>query len=158
MSSDARASLVDEIGRLIMRWQDATREFDEVVGERLGLSSVEMRCLGFLYAGPQPAGAVARVVGLTPAAVTSLIDRLEARRLVKRCKNPEDRRQVEVRLTAVAIKATTRYYEPIAKEGAALLATKSIAELKSLVAFFAEALALQQHHADQMRPKKEPRT
>ena len=147
MSSDAHKNIIDAIGRLVMRWQDATRAFDDAVGERLDLGSVEMQCLGFLYDGPQPAGAIARAVGLTPAAVTSLVDRLEARKLVERCKNPEDRRQVRVRLTAAAIKATAKYYGPIAEEGAALLAARSNAELENLKAFFADALALQQRHA-----------
>jgi DNA-binding MarR family transcriptional regulator len=154
MSRDTRKNLIEGIGRLVMRWQDATRAFDEAVGERLGLASAEMQCLGFLYAGPQTAGAIARAVGLTPAAVTSLIDRLETRKLVERVKNLEDRRQTHVALTAAALKATARYYAPIAKEGAALLATKSTAELESLKAFFTDALALQQRHIEKIHEKK----
>ena len=77
-----------------MRWQDETQAYDEAVGERLGLNAAERRCLGFLHGGPQPAGAIAAAIGLTPAAVTALVDRLEARGLLTRKRSEEDRRKV----------------------------------------------------------------
>src|SRR3954451_20489676 len=98
-SSQKREEIITAIGMAVMRWQDATQAYDEAVGERLGLNLAERRCLSFLYGGPQPAGAIAQATALTPAAVTSLIDRLEARGLVARTRSAEDRRKVIVEMT-----------------------------------------------------------
>src|SRR4051794_20559055 len=125
-SSPAPEEIIVAIGRAVMRWQDATQAYDEAVGERLGLNLAERRCLSFLYGGPQPAGAIAQATSLTPAAVTALIDRLEARSLVARTRSAEDRRKVMVEVTEKAMRATDRYYHPIAEEGARFLATFSL--------------------------------
>lgn len=47
----------------------------------------------------QPATELARLTMLTSGAMTTRIDRLEAKRLVERSTDPEDRRGVNVRLT-----------------------------------------------------------
>ena len=153
MSSDKQQSLIDAIGRLIMRWQDATQAFDEAVGAELDLGMAERHCFGLLYDGPKPAGAIAAALGLTPAAVTALIDRLETRGLVERRKSTADRRQVYVALTDKALKMSARYYGPIAREGVALLEKMSRAELEAVKAFLAETLDLQQRHTDRIRAK-----
>jgi|SRR5581483_6369050 len=154
MSSETRRTLIEDITRSVMRWQDATQAFDEVVGARLDLGTAERHCIGFLHAGPRPAGAIADAVGLTPAAITSLIDRLEARGLVERRKNANDRRQILVALTPAAVKAGARYYGPIAKDGEALLGKMSTAELEIVRTFLADVLALQQRHTDRIRSER----
>lgn len=145
-SRGKREALQRRLVGLIMRWQDATQAFDAAVGERLDLSRAELHCLSFLHEAPRPTGAIATEVGLTPAAVTSLVDRLEARGLVERQRSERDRRQVLVALTQAAAKATERFYGPIAKEGRAELETFSVAELESVAKFMEAALALQVRH------------
>src|SRR5690606_4770677 len=49
---------------------------------------------------PPSAGRLAQQVSLTQGTVTSILDRLEARQLVRRVRSDEDRRQVLVVLTA----------------------------------------------------------
>jgi DNA-binding MarR family transcriptional regulator len=151
MSTGKRAPLIEAIGQAIMRWQEATQAFDDAVAERLGLSKAERQALAVLYDGPKPAGAIATAVGLTPAAVTALIDRLEERRLVARSRSDEDRRQVHVALTAKALKETMQYYGPIAAEGGAILSAMSIAELEAVHSFLNKASALQQRHLNRVR-------
>ena len=109
--------MMGEIGSTIMRWQDETQHYDEAVGERLGLNAAERRCLGFLHGGPQPAGAIATAIGLTPAAVTSLVDRLEARGLLTRKRSEEDRRKVIIEATAETGRISEDYYGSIARDG-----------------------------------------
>lgn len=151
MSSSRRGALTKALGVAIMRWQDATQAFDEAVGEQLNLGSAERHCLSFLYDGPKTAGAIAKAIALTPAAVTALIDRLEMRGFVERRRQEQDRRQVHVVLTDTAIKQTMKYYGPIAAEGAAILQTMSTAELEVVKNFFDKALGLQQRHTDRIR-------
>lgn len=138
----------------IMRWQDATAQFDEAVGERLDLSLAERHCLSFLYGGPKPAGEIAAEIGLTPAAVTSLIDRLEARGYVERRRSDTDRRQVLVAQSEAALKMAERYYGPIAREGAALQDKFTTPELAVVVRFMEAALELQQRQSERIRTDK----
>ena len=151
MSSSGRAALIEAIGSAVMRWQEATQAFDDAVGEQLGLSRAERQCLAVLHEGAKPAGAVAKAIGLTPAAVTSLIDRLEERGLLERRRSKEDRRQVHLALTGKAMKETMKYYGPIAAEGGSLLSAMTAAELEAVNGFLSRALALQQRHLDKAR-------
>jgi len=142
-SSLDRAETAKAVSLAIMRWQDATQAYDEAVGARLGLIAAERHCLGLLYGGPQSAGAVAAATGLTPAAVTALIDRLEARGLVTRTRSLEDRRKVVIEATELTRELSERYYGPIAREGEKVVAGFSDAELAVVLRFIDAALDLQ---------------
>ena len=102
-SRTPKAALIDDVGGMVVRLQDATQRYDEAVGEVYGLGPAERLCLSFLLEGPQAASAIARQVRLTPAAVTALIDRLEARGYVSRKPDPADRRKVMVELAAASL-------------------------------------------------------
>jgi DNA-binding MarR family transcriptional regulator len=145
-SSLPGGDLVAAIGAAVTRWQDATQTYDEAVGERLELNAAERRCLSYLHGGAQSAGAIAAAIGLTPAAVTSLIDRLEGRGLLKRTRSMEDRRKVMVEITETAESLTGRYYRPIAEEGGRFLASFSETELQAVLNFLEGALTLQEKH------------
>ncbi|MEP6566731.1 MAG: MarR family transcriptional regulator [Mesorhizobium sp.] len=142
-SSTNRADMTAAIGLAIMRWQDATQAYDEAVGAKLGLSTAERHCIGLLYEGPQSAGAVATVTGLTPAAVTALIDRLEARGFLTRTRSLEDRRKVVIEGTGLTRDLSARYYGAIAQEGEKVIATFSDAEMATILRFVTTALDLQ---------------
>ena len=59
------------------------------------LTGPQLLCLRYLVgAGPQPVGAVAHAMSLSPATVTGVLDRLEDRGLVVRERSQTDRRQV----------------------------------------------------------------
>ena len=115
-SSENRDETASAIGLAIMQWQDATQAYDEAVGARLGLNMAERHCIGLLHGGPQSAGAVATATGLTPAAVTALIDRLEARGLLTRTRSLEDRRKVVIEATEATRELSARYYGAIARD------------------------------------------
>lgn len=142
-SSVNRAEMTTAIGLAIMQWQDATQAYDEAVGVRLGLNMAERHCIGLLYGGPQSAGAIATVTGLTPAAVTALIDRLEARGLLTRTRSLEDRRKVVIEATQATRDLSARYYGAIAREGEKVIATFGDAELATISRFVNAALDLQ---------------
>jgi len=69
--------------------------FHQAVAERLGLNATDLKCLD-LARGEQDitAGRIAELTGLTTAALTSVIDRLEARGIVRRERDLSDRRKV----------------------------------------------------------------
>src|SRR5216117_939780 len=77
--------------------------------QRLATRSIEASEIGLsdfavmemlLHKGPQPVNEIGRRVELTSGAITSAVDRLEARGLVTREAHPSDRRARIVRLTA----------------------------------------------------------
>jgi DNA-binding MarR family transcriptional regulator len=144
MSSSDRDSLIDALGRTVVRWQDATQKYDEAVGEIYGLSTAERLCLSFLWPEPQTASAIAREIRLTPAAVTALIDRLERRGFVRRKADPNDRRKVMVEAAEEARRVTAEAYLPLGVAGAEMLKKYSEAELRVVQDVLTESMALQE--------------
>jgi len=156
MSRGKRDELVNAIGQTIMRWQDATEAFDDAVGQLHDLNSADRRCLSFVSQGPQTASAIAKETALTPAAVTTLIDRLGARGLVRRRPDASDRRKVLVEATEKTRDLILKTYAPTARAGAALLAGYSLEELATIRRFLEEALALQQRMTKALLERERP--
>ena len=150
MSIDPRDELAAAIGLAAMRWQEAVETFDETVGRLNDLNSADRRCLSLVSQGPQTASAVARATALTPAAVTALIDRLEARGLVRRTADAADRRRVLVEATAKAQALIEACYMPTARAGAEMLRAYGAEELQAIRRFLADALALQARMTEEL--------
>lgn len=75
----------------------ATIFFHQTVAEKAGLSGSDHKYLDLLFQeGAMTAGKLAELSGLTTGAVTGIIDRLEKQDLVKRKRDPADRRKVLV--------------------------------------------------------------
>ena len=74
----------------------------EPIHERLWMQAritlTQLTVLRELRSGPQSAGKLGLAVGVSPASLTRLVDRLEVRGLVSRHRGAGDRRCVEVRL------------------------------------------------------------
>jgi MarR family transcriptional regulator, 2-MHQ and catechol-resistance regulon repressor len=70
-----------------------------IAGLDLGLSDFAV-LEALLHKGPQPVNAIGRKVLLTSGSITSAIDRLESKKLVRRAVDPRDSRSRIVRLTA----------------------------------------------------------
>src|SRR6185369_8080521 len=143
-SSSGKAALIEALGNVVVRWQDATQKHDEAVGEIYGLGPAERLCLSFLWAGPQTASAIAREIRLTPAAVTALIDRLEKRGFVHRKADPDDRRKVLVEAAEETRKVTAEAYLPLRDAGAESLAKYSEAQLQVVADVLADSLRIQE--------------
>lgn len=78
----------------------AIDRLDELAASMAGISRSDLRCLNLLEHGPLPATAIAKQLNLATGSVTALIDRLEAKALVNRLREDEDRRVVRVQATA----------------------------------------------------------
>ncbi|WP_410613797.1 MarR family winged helix-turn-helix transcriptional regulator [Amycolatopsis sp. lyj-109] len=68
------------------------------IAERMGLSGTDHKTFDLVIQadGPLTAGRIAGLTGLSTGAVTGVIDRLEKVGLVRRVRDPEDRRKVLV--------------------------------------------------------------
>lgn len=93
-ANDAGAAVL--LGR---EFTSAVVMFHEAVGQLLGLSGAERKCLDILdRLGAVSAGRIAEHTGLTTGAVTGMIDRLTRAGYVERTANPADRRSVIITL------------------------------------------------------------
>lgn len=88
---------LDPLDRELQRVGTWTVLFKQALAERLGISASDLECLDLLAeTGPVTAGGLAEHTGLTTAAITGMIDRLEKGRFVQRARDPNDRRKVVV--------------------------------------------------------------
>ena len=70
--------LVAQVGRELEELRRAGDQLDEAVALQFGLNRTDLRCLGILYRrGRVTAGELAEESGLTPGAITTVLDRLE---------------------------------------------------------------------------------
>ena len=95
MHAEAKAALLAFLDALILA---------EPIQAKLWQSSeitlTQLSVMRVLRSGPQTVGRLGAEVGLSPASVTRLVDRLERRKLVTRSRDLADRRRVDVQLTA----------------------------------------------------------
>jgi MarR family transcriptional regulator, 2-MHQ and catechol-resistance regulon repressor len=75
---------------------------------RLGLGLSDFAILELLlHKGPQPVNVIGQKILLTSGSITTAVDRLEARKLVHRTSDPDDRRSRIVVLTAAGRRLIT---------------------------------------------------
>src|SRR5687768_15114142 len=91
---------IDPIVELLgFRLSTATILFHTVIADRLGIGVTDLKCYSIVrQMGPITAGVLAEQVRLTTGAITGVIDRLEQAELVRRVRDPHDRRRVVVEL------------------------------------------------------------
>ncbi|HTW40361.1 MAG TPA: MarR family transcriptional regulator [Thermoplasmata archaeon] len=89
----------DEVAEMFRDAFTVIRRRQRSILERSDLSLSEWSALHLCVQGGARAREIADAVGLTPAAVTDIIDRLQRRRLVHRTRDPRDRRAIRIELT-----------------------------------------------------------
>ena len=152
MSRETKDQLAEEVIRAAREEEAANDAFDEVAGQKLGVNRTDLRCLNILeYQGAITAGRLAELSGLTTAAVTGVLDRLEARGYARRVRGEKDRRQVTVELTPVLIERATRIWEPVGKEATAALKRLSVDELKLVADHYRTFRDVHQHHLERVQ-------
>src|SRR5690606_33580037 len=98
MSTDGSsfARITEELGhQLGERLSTAVVLFHSAVAERLGLNVTDWKCASILWReGPCNPSRLAEITGMSTAATTQVIDRLERAGIVRRERDPHDRRKV----------------------------------------------------------------
>jgi DNA-binding MarR family transcriptional regulator len=146
-----RQDLVAAVGRATQAYQRSTDGFDDEVGRRLALNPTDLRCLDWLSEGAMSAGELADATGLSSAATTTLLDRLERKGFVQRERDPADRRKVMVAMTAAGRELIGGLYGPLAHEGSQGLARFTEAELEKVLEFLGEATELVDRHRRRLK-------
>jgi len=152
MSREKKHALADELVRLARAHEAANDAFDEVAREKLGINRTDLRCLNIVdNQGPMTAGRLAELSGLTTAAVTSVLDRLERAGYAKRVRDQEDRRQVMVDVTPLLAERATPIWGPLGEEARSVLTRMPVEELQALIDFYRLGIELNERHIERVR-------
>jgi DNA-binding MarR family transcriptional regulator len=154
--SPERAELLRELVRVNRAYQAAVERMDEAFCHMLGVNRTDGRCLDVIDQRPGlTAGELAQALGLTAGAVTTVLDRLEARGYVERKRDPADRRRVTVELTREANKLAWEAYGPLGEMGGPLLADLSDEQLETIIGFLRGGTEINARRAEQIDPTPE---
>ena len=98
--TDDSDRLIDDVGTELGELRRTADRLDEAVAAQHGLNRTDLRCIGILYRrGRVTAGELAEESGLTPGAITTVLDRMERNGYANRVADPSDRRRVLVTST-----------------------------------------------------------
>lgn len=152
MSRELKKELAEELIQLARAHEAANDAFDEVACQKLGINRTDLRCLNIVdNQGPMTAGHLAESSGLTTAAVTSVLDRLERAGYARRVRDQVDRRQVIVEVTQLLAERGGLIWGPLGEEAMAAMARMSVEELKGVIAFFRLGIELNTRHVERVR-------
>src|SRR5258708_3754545 len=113
---------IASLGIALRAYNRSPAALDDRLARLLKLNRTDLRCLDWLFDGPKTAGQLADAIGLSSAATTTLLDRLEQRGLIERVRDATDRRKVLAEMTELGYRPTGQFYGPMAAEGAPMLA------------------------------------
>jgi DNA-binding MarR family transcriptional regulator len=153
LSRETKKELAGELIHLARAHEAANDAFDEVACQKLGINRTDLRCLNIVdnQNAPMTAGRLAELSGLTTAAVTSVLDRLERAGYARRVRDQEDRRQVLVELTPLLAERAGPIWGPLGEEAMAELARMSVVELNGVIDFFRFGIELNERHVERVR-------
>jgi DNA-binding MarR family transcriptional regulator len=134
-SKKPKSELVDELTYEVRASQVAVDLMDDAASKALGINRTDARCLDVIdREGPVPAGRLAVASGLTTAAVTAVIDRLERAGYARRVDDPNDRRRVLVETTPLLRERAAVIWGPFSVFREAL-AQYTVEQLELLIEF-----------------------
>jgi DNA-binding MarR family transcriptional regulator len=150
--SREKPELVEQLLHLSRAHEAANETFDDVACEKLGINRTDLRCLNIVdNQGPMTAGRLAELSGLTTAAVTAVLDRIERAGYARRVRDQPDRRQVIVELTPLLTERGAAIWGPLGEEAMARLKRMSTEELNGVMEFFRFGIDLNQRHVERIR-------
>ena len=157
--SSQRAHLQQAVGEHFGRQLSAsTLLFHQAVAERLGLNGTDLKCLDLARNETSlTPGRLAEVTGLTTAAVTSILDRLEQAGFVQRERDPSDRRKVLIRPLAERAEEVARIFAPLDQALSSLYEQYTIEELAFLNEFALRVGQILQNETVKLREQTEPK-
>jgi DNA-binding MarR family transcriptional regulator len=151
----SKQTLIAEITAAVVRFQNATDRVDAAAAEVLGVNRTDLLCIGLLLqTGGMTAGRLAVEAGLSPAATTAAIERLEKSGYAVRTKDDADRRRVLVTATPLAEERIETLYGPIRPAGTAQLSRYTRTELETIHRFLIQGEELQDQQAERIRNQR----
>ncbi|WP_218974578.1 MarR family winged helix-turn-helix transcriptional regulator [Streptomyces sp. NP160] len=131
--------LVDDVRTLTYRTQHLAHAF----AEHQAMHPTDLEAMVHVMQAedggdPLTAGGLAEALGLSTAATTSVVDRLERAGHVQRERAETDRRRVHLRITPSAMAVAGAFFGPLGRRTDAVMATFSQDELSAVHRFLLE--------------------
>jgi DNA-binding MarR family transcriptional regulator len=149
-----REEIIQAVNEKFTEMSTETILFHQALADVLGLHITDHKCMHFIHRyGAIPAGRLAELTGLTTAAVTGIIDRLEEAGYVRRANDPKDRRRTIVepirnnKLERKLEKIFTPFHERMHK----LLSSYSDSELALLLDLLTKSIELTREESKKLR-------
>lgn len=146
--------LIQAINDKFTEMSTETILFHQALADLLGLHITDHKCMHFLHSyGAMPAGRLAELTGLTTAAVTGIIDRLEEAGYVRRTNDPNDRRRtiVEPIRNKKLERKMEMIFTPLHEKMRRLLSSYSDSELAFLLDILAKSAELTREESKRVR-------
>jgi DNA-binding MarR family transcriptional regulator len=139
-------STPDQVLELFRELTGQSIVLSTAIARHAGISPADLEVLGAIeQRGPLTAGELARLTGLSAAAVTGLIDRLERAGVAERRPDPADRRRVLVG-AAKRAERIAELYGSLERDARRVLDERSPRELESISAFLRDMHAVGVEH------------
>jgi DNA-binding MarR family transcriptional regulator len=152
LSRENRGKLIEDLIYEIRASQTATDAFDDIACAALGINRTDARCLDILEReGQITAGRLAELSGLTTAAVTAVLDRLEQAGYGRRVRDETDRRRVLVELTPLMTERAEKIWGPLGEEARRTLSRLSLEQLGMLRDFFRAGRRMNEEHIERVK-------
>jgi DNA-binding MarR family transcriptional regulator len=149
-----REEIIQALNEKFTEMSTETILFHQAVADILDFHITDHRCMHFIHRyGAMPAGRLCELTGLTTAAVTGIIDRLEEAGYVRRTDDPKDRRRTIVepirnnKLERKLEKIFTPFHERMHK----LLSSYSNSELAMLLDVVTKSIQLIREESKKLR-------
>jgi DNA-binding MarR family transcriptional regulator len=131
--STSRSELEQSVLDAGRRVGQAAVLYHSKVSAHFGLGATDMKALDLVQShGPLTPADLARHLGFTPASVTAMLDRLEAKRLLRRVPHPSDGRRRLVEFDPEAMARLQPVYAPFFTSLHEMLAAYTDAELAAI--------------------------
>ncbi len=138
MSSE-RARVIREISDRLRSTTQRAAEMNHAAAGVIGVNPTDLQCIQLLQRGPLTAGELARRTGLTTAAVTTVVDRLERSGFVIRTRDTADRRRVVVELQVErASAAIAPVFLPVVSAWRDLMGAYDVRDLQLIADFLSQ--------------------
>jgi len=159
MSKGNRKRLYEQLNLAGRELSARSTMFHAWMAERFGLSVTDWRAWDMvLRHGPLTAGSFSQMTGLTPGAVTGLIDRLVAAGAVRRVSDARDRRRIMVEaVEARPAKRENSLFAPMLAAVEKLYADYSDKQLRTIAGFMQRMATVLGEQTGRLKPEPRPR-
>jgi DNA-binding MarR family transcriptional regulator len=151
------AALITAAAAAAAAFGAAAGAVDAAAAAAFGVNRTDLRIIGLLHqAGPLSAGQLSALAELSPAAMSTAIQRLITAGYLTRTIDSQDRRRAVVDLTAPAADLLAAVYGPIGQAGLRDLSRYSAAEITLITEFLRRGEQLQAGEASRIRSLARP--